>query len=246
MTTDVQHTDVAAYALGLLEDDDRRAFEAHLARCDRCAGELGDFTGMAGIFDEVPPAEPPGGTEEVGGQLVDLLRHRKAAARNRRRGTAVLGAAAGVVLLAGGAITGALAAGDGAARPRPIAMPGHGSSFDDVFATGEKVSGADAGTGVTGTIAMRSKGWGTDVGMELSHVRGPLVCRLVAVSTSGRRSAVSEWNVPAAGYGFPGSPASLKVHGGTAMSRAELARFDVQVEGSGRTLLRIPVQAASP
>ena len=229
MTTQVQHTDVAAYALGLLEEDDRRAFEAHVAECALCAAEIGDFAGIAGILDDVTPVE----TNDD--ELTGLLRHRRTAGRRRRRRTALLGAAAGVALLAGGGLTGALTA------DRPAAMPGHGS-FDDVFSTGEKVSGADAETGVTGTVAMRTMGWGTDIGMELSHVKGPLVCRLVAVSTTGERRTVTEWGVPPRGYGFPGSPPSLQIHGGTAAGRTELARFDVQVEGSGRTLLSIPVQ----
>jgi hypothetical protein len=234
MTTEVQHTDVAAYALGLLEEDDRRAFEAHVADCTLCAAEIGDFAGMADILDDVAPVEPEGG----GGELIDLLRRRKTAERGRRRRTTLLGAAAGVALLAGGALTGALTAGE---TKHPMAMPGHSSSFDDVFSTGEKVAGADAATGVTGMVAMRRKGWGTDIGMELSHVRGPLVCKLVAVSKTGERRTVTEWSVPPKGYGVPGSPASLQVHGGTAIDRADLARFDVQVDGSGRTLLSIPV-----
>jgi hypothetical protein len=122
-----------------------------------------------------------------------------------------------------------------------MALPGHSSSFDDVFSTGEKVADADAATGVKGMVAMRTKGWGTDIGMDLGHVRGPLVCKLVAVSKAGERRTVTEWGVPPEGYGFPGAPSSLQVHGGTAIGRADFARFDVQVEGSGRTLLSIPV-----
>jgi hypothetical protein len=238
MTTEVQHTDVAAYALGLLEEDDRRAFEAHLAQCTLCTEELGDFAGMVAIFEDVPPVTDE--DDAAAGRLDDMLRRRRSAARSRRRGTAVLGAAAGVVLLAGGAIAGAMAAGDQADPAK--AMPGHTMSLDEVFRFGEKVPGADAKTGVTGMVAMRSQGWGTDVGLELSHVRGPLVCKLVAVSRTGERRTVTDWTVPTKGYGFPGSPASLQVHGGTALGRSDLARFDVQVEGSGRTLLSIPVQ----
>jgi hypothetical protein len=239
MTTDVQHTDVAAYALGLLEEDDRRAFEAHLAQCTLCTEELGDFAGMAAVFADVSPVT--GEEDAGGGQADDMLRRRRSAARGRRRGTALLGAAAGVVLLAGGVVAGALTAHD-PADPLAKAMPGHSMSVDEVFTSGEKVSAADAKTGVTGTVAMLPAGWGTDVGLELSRVRGPLVCELVAVSRTGERRTVTDWTVPAKGYGFPGTPAKLQVHGGTAFVRADIARFDVQVEGGGRTLLSIPVQ----
>ncbi|WP_018658395.1 zf-HC2 domain-containing protein [Actinomadura flavalba] len=40
MNPPVEHTDVAAYALGVLEPGDRAAFETHLASCARCRDEL--------------------------------------------------------------------------------------------------------------------------------------------------------------------------------------------------------------
>ncbi|HZE30864.1 MAG TPA: zf-HC2 domain-containing protein, partial [Actinoallomurus sp.] len=141
MTTDVQHTDIAAYALGLLEEDDRRDFEAHLAQCTLCTEELGDFAGLAAVFAGVPPVTDEEDT--AGGRVDDMLRRRRQAVRSRRRGTAVLGAAAGLVLLAGGAIAGALTAHD-PADPMAKAMPGHSMSVDEVFTSGEKISAADA------------------------------------------------------------------------------------------------------
>jgi hypothetical protein len=241
MTAEVDHTDVAAYALGLLEESDRTAFEAHLGQCTLCREELGDFAGMADLLRDVPPLEPPTQEEETGGQVIDMLRRRKAAERRRRRTRTVLGAAAGVVLLAGGVTAGVAMAGDQEKAPRTIAMPPH-HGVDDVFRLGEKVAGSNEKTGLTGMVAMQTKGWGTDVGLELTHLRGPLVCRLVAVSKNGERHTVSEWRVPPKGYGLPGSPLpKLQVHGGTAIERADLARFDVQIEGSGRSLISIPV-----
>lgn len=228
-----EHTDVAAYALGLLEEDDRRAFEEHLAGCARCTAEFGDFAGMADLFDGVQPVEPPEDEVEPG-PIADLLRHRRAAERTRRRGVALLGAAAGIVLLAGGALTGALAAGDDPGHSRIAGMPSHSMSADEVFRVGEKVAAADARTGVTGMVALQAKGWGTDVGLRLGGMKGPLVCTLVAVAKDGTRHTVTEWRVSS-------QPSSIEIHGGTAVPRAGIARFEVRAEGSDRPLLNIPV-----
>ncbi|PKK12310.1 zf-HC2 domain-containing protein [Thermomonospora sp. CIF 1] len=43
----VEHTDVGAYVLGLLEEGDRRTFEEHLAGCARCRAELERLSGPA-------------------------------------------------------------------------------------------------------------------------------------------------------------------------------------------------------
>ncbi|WP_243725670.1 anti-sigma factor family protein [Actinomadura rubrisoli] len=55
MSSQVEHTDVGAYALGLLEEDDRRAFEAHLDECESCRAELGQMTGMAEALSGIGP-----------------------------------------------------------------------------------------------------------------------------------------------------------------------------------------------
>jgi hypothetical protein len=85
-----------------------------------------------------------------------------------------------------------------------------------------------------------SKPWGTQVTLDLSKVRGPLDCELVAVSRNGERRVVAGWLVPAAGYGVPGHPGHLILEGGTAIATNDLARLEVDVI-RGRTLLSIPV-----
>jgi anti-sigma-K factor RskA len=48
-----------AYALGALEPDERRAFETHLASCDRCASELRSLERVtAGLGQSVPLVTP--------------------------------------------------------------------------------------------------------------------------------------------------------------------------------------------
>lgn len=238
MSARSEHTDVGAYALGLLEAGDRTAFEEHLAGCDRCHRELDDFAGMRELLSGIGPVAddqedmpPPERTDE----LAVLVRRRRAAARRQRRGTAVIGLAAGVALLAGGITVGAAAAGHG-----PYAGHDHGNVPGDLLAWGETRRATDARTGVSGVVAMENKGWGTHVALDLTHVTGPRTCEMVAVSKSGARHVVTEWGVPPAGYGEPGAPDHLQVHGGTALRRSDLQRFEVRDEGGG-LLLTIPV-----
>jgi len=48
-----------AYVLGALEADERRAFEAHLAECDRCATEVRSFSRVtSGLAQSVPQVTP--------------------------------------------------------------------------------------------------------------------------------------------------------------------------------------------
>jgi len=215
-----EHVDVGAYALGLLEDEDSTAFEAHLARCPSCHAELAEFTPMKALLTGLGPVEDLDG-------VADLLSRRAAASRRRVRWTVAVGAAACVAALGGG-----LAAGFAVAPNNP--PPG------TAVLAGQLHSATNPQTGVTGTVGLVTKTWGTYVSLDLADVHGPLECELIAVSKTGERRVVTGWVVGVPGDGVPGHPAHLLVQGGTAISAADLARFDVIVV-NGKTLLSIPV-----
>lgn len=215
-----EHVDVGAYALGLLEDEDSTAFEAHLARCPSCHAELAEFTPMKALLTGLGPVE------ELDG-VADLLSRRAAASRRRVRWTVAVGAAACVAALGGG-----LAAGFAVAPNNP--PPG------TAVLAGQLHSATNPQTGVTGTVGLVTKTWGTYVSLDLADVHGPLECELIAVSKTGERRVVTGWVVGVPGDGVPGHPAHLLVQGGTAISAADLARLDVIVV-NGKTLLSIPV-----
>ncbi len=60
MTNDDLHDLVAGYALDALDADDRRAFESHLAGCERCRAELAALSEAAGTLAfAVEGATPP-------------------------------------------------------------------------------------------------------------------------------------------------------------------------------------------
>ncbi|HEV7848439.1 MAG TPA: zf-HC2 domain-containing protein [Mycetocola sp.] len=47
----------AAYVLGALSPDERRAFERHLSNCPQCAAAVGEIAGMPGILSMLSPAD---------------------------------------------------------------------------------------------------------------------------------------------------------------------------------------------
>ena len=234
------HTDVGAYSMGLLEEQDKRAFEEHLAGCPACAAELAELSPMAALLRgaELRGVEPAGALLAPGGtalpsspetKVTELIRRRARQQRHRRRWQVALGAAAGIVLIGGGIGLGVTAAQPHAGPPAP-----------PLALTGQLHSATDPGTGAAGTVGLVAKAWGTQVTLDLSKVHGPAECELVAVSRNGERRVVMGWLVPAPGDGVPGHPAHLVIRGGTSIPRNDLARVDVDVV-NGRTLVSIPV-----
>ena len=222
-----QHTDVAAYSLGLLDQTDRLAFEDHLAQCPACSAELAELAGMANLLTGIEPVPAPSEAPPAA-EVAELTRRRAAAQRRHTRWQVAVGVAAGVVLLAGG-----IAVGVATGRPASPAPAG------TVVLQGQRHSAVDPATGVAGTVGLATKAWGTQVTLDLSKVRGPLECELIAVSRSGERRVMVGWFVPAAGYGVPGHPAHLLLEGGTSIHQGDLSRILVTVV-NGRTLLTIP------
>jgi hypothetical protein len=215
-----EHTDVGAYALGLLEDQDRVAFQAHLATCDTCRVELASFGQVAALLRGMEPVEVPADASPP----ADLLHRRAAASRRRRRRQIVVSVAACAVLLGGGIGVGL------ASAPNSSQVTG---------LSGQLHAADNPANGVTGTVGLVAKAWGTQVSLDLAGVPGPQQCELIAIARNGARTVVTGWLVTAPGDGVPGHPAHLIVQGGTAISLPDLARFEVTVV-NGPVLVTIP------
>ncbi|WP_248963398.1 anti-sigma factor family protein [Sphaerisporangium perillae] len=176
------------------------------------------------------PAHRHAASEPSDGRSRDDL----AESRARRRRALLLGVAAALVVGVTGAATSQLLWPHANSAPVAAATPG-GS------VAGEIKEGTSPDTGVSGSVGLVAKGWGTEVAFQLAGVRGPERCSLIAVSRSGDTDVVSGWRIPPGeGYGVSGHPDPLRLTGGTALAKSDIVRFEVRRD-DGVRLLEIPV-----
>ncbi|WP_306454830.1 anti-sigma factor [Streptomyces sp. WZ.A104] len=239
-----EHDAAAAYVLGILDDAQASAFEAHLAGCARCAAHLDEFAGMEPVLALLAdaPAAPPGARpvpkvpERPAPRLLGGLMDEVARKRHRRsRRSRYLVAAAAALIIGGPVAAVAVTAGDEGGPPVAAGDPHPTSPAEDAFFghMTEKVSATDPTTRVGATVGMEEKAWGTHTVLELKNVKGPQKCTLIAVSKTGEEEVVTSWSVPRWGYGIEGATnptakAPLYVHGGAAMDREDIDRFEVR------------------
>ncbi|MFJ9895297.1 anti-sigma factor family protein [Streptomyces sp. NPDC091280] len=232
-----EHETVGAYALGILDDAEATAFEAHLATCEWCAQQLDELAGMEPMLAAL--ADLPGsGTPAIGEslsakpsprlveRLVDDVGERRAM---KRRRSFYMIAAAAALIIAGPLAVIAANGGNDSGQKGTVAAATAKDTFDTLS---DKVSATDKTTKVSATVAMTKKDWGTLGVVELSNVKGPLKCSLIAVGKNGERETMSSWSVPAWGYGIANATkaeakAPLYAQGGAALKPNEIDHFEV-------------------
>ncbi|MFF4246693.1 anti-sigma factor family protein [Streptomyces sp. NPDC001822] len=238
------HDAAGAYVLGILDDAETSAFEAHLAGCALCAAHLDEFAGMEpmlAMLAEAPSADPgarpvphvpvPPAPRLLDGLVDEVARKRS----QRRRRAGYLIAAAAVLVIGGPVIAVTATAGEDSGKRVEAAGPHPTSPAEDAFFNHmpEKKSATDPVTKVDATVGMEPKAWGTHTVLELKNVKGPQKCSLIAVSRNGDEEVVTSWSVPKWGYGIEGSSHEsaahpLYVHGGAAMAREDIDHFEVR------------------
>jgi len=167
---------VGAYVLGVLEPDDRREAERHLADCPACAAELAEFRGLTAYLDRVPAgevtAEPVTPSPELFSRVAAEVRRPP-----QRRWVVTAAAASAVGVLALGGLTWAGIHEDSAVRT------------------------ATAGA-VQVTVKAEGRNEGTKLGVTVAGLERGQECTVVVVDESGDRAAAGDWTVPGGRVSF--------------------------------------------
>ncbi|WP_285440309.1 zf-HC2 domain-containing protein [Streptomyces sp. Caat 7-52] len=242
-----EHETVGAYALGILDDAEATAFEAHLAGCEWCAQQLDELAGMEPMLAALADLPGSGSTPAIGDslsarpsprlveKLVDDVAEKRA--QKRRRSFYMIAAAAALIIA--GPLA-AVAIGGGSDDGGQVAATPAQATFSTMS---DKKSATDASTHVSATVAMAQKDWGTQAVLELKNVKGPLKCSLVLVAKNGQRVTMSSWSVPNWGYGLPDAKTEdakkpLYIGGAAAFQPNEIDHFEV-VTFEGKKLVQV-------
>ncbi|MEU9220664.1 anti-sigma U factor RsuA [Streptomyces sp. NPDC048376] len=243
-----EHETVGAYALGILDDAEATAFEAHLATCEWCAQQLDELAGMEPMMAalaDLPGTGTPAIAESLTAKpsprlsekLVDEVAERRAS--KRRRNFYLVGTAAALIIggpFAAVATTGGGGGDDdggGGGGRKTEATQQAASPAESAFAAmPDRVTATDPATRVSATVALEKKAWGTETVLELKNLKGPQKCSLIAVGKNGERETLTSWTVPDWGYGIPGATTEkgkkpLYVHGGAAFEPNQISHFEV-------------------
>ncbi len=234
---------MAAYVLGILDEDEVDAFENHLAQCRRCALDLRDFAVLPDLLDEADAngmlrahtGERPDG-RSVRAMLDTVTQDRT----RRRRNTLLLSAAAAVLLVVlTSVVTVGLSSpqGDNAASPTSSTVPGPTAVAKNAADVSGTVTRTDQATGVWARIDATTQPWGTSVVLEVKGVKGSTRCELLARSRAGETMVVASW--------LAGAPTSdkepVRIESSVGLRWHEIAEFQVRDTKEGATLVRLPV-----
>ncbi|MDM4718122.1 zf-HC2 domain-containing protein [Micromonospora sp. WMMA1363] len=256
----VDHMDVAAYALGVLDEHDTERFEEHLATCWACAAELETMMPVVGLLSDID-GETMSALEQTRTDPA-LLDRTLVAVRDHRRRTRfrrVLATAAAVVVFAGLTGVGFVSIAEDSAPPvvdaQPTAVPTgpvatRSSDPNDPGVGGElpegtKYNEVDATTGVQANFFVASKDFGTKVSFILGRLPGPRACRLVVMRKNNTSEVVSTWSVPDGGYGTNTNSTLLSLSAATSTPIDEIKHLQVQSvdpDGVASPLVTVPIK----
>jgi hypothetical protein len=184
MTADPYARLDAAYLLGALDADERLAYEAHLAICQRCRAGLAEISEipslLAGLDESAFAAPSEAAPTPVPDTLLPRLLQAAGRKRARRRwlttGLALLAAACAIALIV-------------------IVVPSSSGPK-----TAPRVMTALAATPVEATIALRPRSWGTEIDLTCWYRRGAAESSserydLVAHNADGATYDLGSWRL---------------------------------------------------
>lgn len=241
----------AAYVLGALAPDERRAYELHLEECESCAAAVAELAGLPGLLSRVEPAAASAlleGAQLDDAPLGDLLPERGATTPpdtllprlvhsvRRRRRRRVLGSTLGLVAAAAAlALAVPLLIPALVPSTAPLSSPTTTAVAEAPLVLHQVVSSP-----LRASARLVPQAWGTRIEMDCRYAdqpagdgygaAGPADYAMYVTDAGGNATQIATWT---AGPGQNAEPA-----GTTSLAPDQIASVDVRAVTTGAVLLR--------
>ncbi|GAA3037979.1 anti-sigma factor family protein [Actinokineospora globicatena] len=185
---------LGAYALGVLDEDERGAVERHLADCAECRVELEALEEVRDMAGELPEEALLQGPPDDGDLLLarTLRQVRTEANASRTRSIAIAGVAAAVVVAAvlGAGVVIGRSTGTTQAQSTVTVIPTEPQNVNTRY-----LSGSDPNTGARLTAkVVPAAGW-VRLNVSVTGIPAGERCRVIVVGKDGTREEASSWLV---------------------------------------------------
>ena len=234
----------AAYVLGALSAEDRRAFERHLVGCAMCTSAVAELAGIPGMLSKISadaavalvgaPADESLHDAQLEPDLVQKL-SRAAVLRQRRTRRGMI---AGMALAAGLLLVVGIFSGSAIHSNSQLAK---GPSVSDTSGTAIAMTQV-GGNVMTAQLRMTSKSWGTrfdwscDYGTAANAANAPAsdytpqAYDLVITDASGHETTIATWSAT--------GPKATGLSASSGVPMKNIRTVEIRVAGTGTPLVR--------
>lgn len=233
----------AAYVLGALGPNDRRAYERHLTNCPSCAGAVAELAGMPGLLRKLRPEDaealltvPDDAHLREPQHQPDLMQRLATTANKRRRRMRATAAAlmlsAAAVLAFGGIFIGA--------SMTPSAHVAQLPTTSAPSGTAVMMTPLRPGT-MTATLTVSAKAWGTrfDWICDYVNANGSLssakTYNMVMTDTSGIETVLATWSATH-------TPRATDLATSSSIATSKIRRIEIRAVDTNTPLVGVNLQ----
>jgi anti-sigma factor RsiW len=230
MTKEHDRELLGAYALGVLDPDEKRAIDQHVASCADCRHDLDELVEMKESLGEVPPEAfldgPPEGGDLLLQRTLRAVRQDRSRVNRQRLGLIAAGIVALATVAAGAGVLVGRGTQSTVVSPPPATTAPAGTRV---------VAATDAGTGakINATVTPAA-GW-VRVHADVSGIKAGKRCQLIVVARNGTPVVAGSWLVSP-----KGESDGTKLDGAAIVAPTDVAAVEV-VTFDGEKLVSAPV-----
>ena len=230
----------AAYVLGALGPNDRRAYEQHLTNCPTCTAAVAELAGMPGLLRKLSMedaeallAVPDDAHLREQEHQPDLLQRLATTANKRRRrvrGTALaLTVGAAAILTFGGIFIGASLTPSANIAQSPVTSAPTGTAV--------MMTPVEPGT-MTATLTVSTKAWGTRFDWTCNYVNvngsssSAKSYNMVMTDTSGIETVIATWSATH-------KPRATELASSSSIATSRIRRIEIRVVETNTPLVGV-------